>query len=460
MTSSKVQKPIVPNRAAMRTMEDFISLVKTKKESDSVESTYYDVPHTMKEIFSVFDQNDSIMTTSLSIVMEKDETVLTLPENLCNKLTSLIILVDPDTKAKDLLDISMLSRCSNLTELSIVGFPNLTNVASINACQKLRKLDLSECSSIRELFLSLPELRELRLCGCTYLFNVLFLIHSAKLRVLDVSHCTMLANILPVGREVLTVQKLDISYCTNIQTKSDTIYALSELSHFNCNHSKMAQETSLAFSKEENKHYHQYHNNGYNIYDLETQISRIKRPTSEEKKPKTSVAVSPGAKLGSSKEPVKIISKEAPSPRSSSRAASPVTERKTGIIPILPMDDTPVIITGSTRRTASRSPTRSNQENTIAFPSESKAMQRSDSKPNSPLVRSLEESSSSMTTQRRSSPAKSTMSSSTKSSSPAMSSSPAKSTMSSSTKSSSSKEDEEEEEEEDEEEEGDAEEED
>lgn len=381
MTSSKVQNPIVPNRATMRTMEDFISLVKSKEESTFVQSSYYDVPHSMKEIFSVFDQNNSIMTTILSIVMEKDETILSLPQILCENLTSLTVLVDSDTRARDLLDISVLSTCSNLTELNIIGFPNLINVSSIGACQKLLKLDLSECSSLREIFFSLPELRELTLSGCTQLLSLHFLRHSMKLRVLDVSHCTQLLDILPVGREVLTVQKLDISYCTYIQTNYDTISSLKELSNFNCSHSKMAQQSSLSFQKSTEKTHNQmYSNNNYYsgtfADDLYKNISQIKRPAREEKK----VVPSPKVKSGSSKEPIKIISKEVPSPKSSSKE-KPLSSStgKTSFI----ADDTPVIITGSSKRDFSKSP------------APERVLSGAGSKPNTPTTIPLEQSSSS-----------------------------------------------------------------
>jgi hypothetical protein len=374
MTSTRVQKTVVPNRSTMRSMENFLDIAKRGDKTTSMMVNYSDIPHTMTELYTTFAESQYLGSTNLSVIMEKEETSLKIPENLYKSLTSLTIMADSENNAYDLTDISVLRMCIYLTELSLIGFPSLTNLAPLAGCSKLRRLNISGCSGIHEIQVKFPHLREFTGSGCSSLRNLDFLIESSQLHVVDVSHCIGLKYLYPLENGSFTrLKNVDCSFCSNLYPSSGTFQDLPELSRLYIKGSSFEEMRTIRLlprgAMPPEKRYSHF---GDRI-DAETAIRNFSRPSPSESKavpppqptgPKPKPAspkptsptvefkpVSPKSRPASPKsQPASPKSRPAsPKSQPASPKSRPASPKSRSASIRVEEDEQPVVITGSTK---------------------------------------------------------------------------------------------------------------
>lgn len=159
---------------------------------------------------------------SLNILLQ-DEKKLAIPKSIRSTLQSLFVTSSRLSGHIKLTDVSVLSECPNLKELSLSRCHVLSNVDSLSSLTNLEDVDLSHCSAIESLDLSKSvNLQVLNLSRCTMLKDLTSLNGSSKLRVLNLSYCESLTTLPLQG--VNNLEVLDVSHTDKLETAPATFH--------------------------------------------------------------------------------------------------------------------------------------------------------------------------------------------------------------------------------------------
>ena len=217
--------------------EEFVTIkTSMNKLRDSLPLDFTDTPMTPDEIKQRFGTHESNVI-GLNILLG-DEEKLVIPKQIRSTLKTLFVTSSRVSGNIKLKDISVLSECLLLEELSLAKCNILADLSSLQACKQLRVLDLSHCSSLKTLsggsdtcFFS-TRLENLNLSYCSMLVDVECLKSIHHIKSLDLSHCESLTSLPPLAF-LNQLEVLDLSHCDSLTVVGDTSkihnYKLKEL---------------------------------------------------------------------------------------------------------------------------------------------------------------------------------------------------------------------------------------
>ena len=191
------QTRTIPNQATLRIMELFAEYNKSgdAKENKILEVDLSDIPISETQLHILFSKLTNARLVGLSVIISPETRVLNVDDSLMRHLVRLTLMPDSSFRNQNLINISLLSRYTNLVELNVMNFATMLDFSFLSNLTKLKKLNLSGCTAIKELSPrrhNFPaELTELRLANCSSLKELPDADYT-KVRVLNITNCSRL----------------------------------------------------------------------------------------------------------------------------------------------------------------------------------------------------------------------------------------------------------------------------
>ena len=191
------QTQTIPNQATLRIMELFAEYNKSgdAKENKILEIDLSDIPIAESHLHILFSKLTNTRLVGLSVIIGPETRVLNVDDSLMRHLVRLTLMPDSSFRNQNLINISLLSRYTNLVELNVMNFATMLDFSFLSNLTRLKKLNLSGCTAIKRLSHrghNFPaELTELRLANCSSLKELPDANYS-KVRVLNVTNCSRL----------------------------------------------------------------------------------------------------------------------------------------------------------------------------------------------------------------------------------------------------------------------------
>ena len=191
------QTRTIPNQATLRIMELFAEYNKSgdAKENKILEVDLSDIPISETQLHILFSKLTNARLVGLSVIISPETRVLNVDDSLMRHLVRLTLMPDSSFRNQNLINISLLSRYTNLVELNVMNFATMLDFSFLSNLTRLKKLNLSGCTAIKRLSHrghNFPaELTELRLANCSSLKELPDADYS-KVRVLNVTNCSRL----------------------------------------------------------------------------------------------------------------------------------------------------------------------------------------------------------------------------------------------------------------------------
>ena len=191
------QAQTIPNQATLRIMELFAEYNKSgdAKENKILEIDLSDIPIAESHLHILFSKLTNTRLVGLSVIIGPETRVLNVDDSLMRHLVRLTLMPDSSFRNQNLINISLLSRYTNLVELNVMNFATMLDFSFLSNLTRLKKLNLSGCTAIKRLSRrghNFPaELTELRLANCSSLKELPDADYT-KVRVLNITNCSRL----------------------------------------------------------------------------------------------------------------------------------------------------------------------------------------------------------------------------------------------------------------------------
>ena len=228
--SPKPTSPVMT--ASLGGFDEFVTIKTAATElRNSLPLDFTDTPMTPAELEKRYTKAD-FNVVGLNILLQ-DETKLTIPKTVRATLQTLFVTSSRLSGHIKLKDISALSGCKALRELSLSKCHLLEDIDPLSGLTNLEVVDLSHCSSLANIgntFDNSRRLHSLNLSRCSKLKKVK--LNNSSLKTLDLSYCESLTSYDRSLNPALEV--LNLSHCTSLKEKdfssdSKTVSCLKEL---------------------------------------------------------------------------------------------------------------------------------------------------------------------------------------------------------------------------------------